>query len=100
MGDWGMGTQVVTLTEGKLPVEEFFWPYIDGEDKGGLDTLVHTERALFIFYADPYVNFSRPKRLFYAAAQRADLEVRVDRIFTERDGTPVIEVVQINHKRP
>ena len=72
--------------------------YIKGGDEGSLDTLVRTEKALFIFYADPYINFSRPKHLFYAAAQRADLEVVVDRVFTERDGTPVIEVVRLKGK--
>lgn len=94
IGDWGMGTQVVTLAGGSLAVEEVFWPYLQGGDEGSFERLVRTEPALFIFYADPYVNFSRPKRLFFAAARKAERRVVVDRVFRERDGTPVIEVVK------
>lgn len=99
IGDWGIGTQVLTLSGGMLAVEEFFWPYLQGGDPVALGSLVRTEPALFIFYADPYVNFSRPKRLFWAAAREADRRVAIERIFNERDGTPVIEVVKLEKER-
>ena len=29
IGDWGLGTQVLTLAGGQLAIEEMFWPYIN-----------------------------------------------------------------------
>ena len=54
-----------------------------------------THTPLFVFYTDRYVNFSRPKQLLYDTANKAGLEVTVERVFTQRDGTPVIEVVSL-----
>ena len=95
IGDWGLGTQVVTLAEGPLSLREFFWPYIENGNEEEINALVRLSGTLFVFYADPYVNFSRPKRLLYAAAQRAGYTIETDRTFVERDGTPVIEVVKM-----
>lgn len=99
VGDWGMGTQIVTLGGSPQMVEEFFWPYIEGGDVGELDALVRTENALFIFYTDPYVNFSRPKHLFRVAAQRVNRGAETKCVFTGREGTPVIEVLELKEKK-
>jgi hypothetical protein len=99
LGDWGMGTQVVTLAQGKLAVEEIFWPYLQDGDERPLELLIRINSALFVFYTDPYVNFSRPKRLFYAMAQRTGRQVVVERLFTERDGTPVLAVVRVEENQ-
>jgi hypothetical protein len=95
IGDWGLGTQVVTLAEGPLSLSEFFWPYIENGNEEEINALVRMPETLFVFYTDPYANFSRPKRLLYTAAQRAGYTIETERTFVERDGTPVIEVVKI-----
>jgi hypothetical protein len=116
LGDWGMGTQALTLASGQLAIEEMFWPYLNSE----ADNPEHKHRQeqqllqlmqpnqpnqpnqpdpihppLFVFYTDRYVNFSRPKQLLYATANKAGLEVTVERVFSQRDGTPVIEVISL-----
>lgn len=48
-----------------------------------------------MFYTDRYVNFSWPKQLLYNAARQAGLAIGFEQVFTERDGTPVIEVVSL-----
>lgn len=93
LGDWGLGTQVVTLAGRRLQVEEVFWPYIHGAGEAEAEALVCTPRGLFVFYSDRYTNFSRPKQTFFAAARRCSATARTERVFVERDGTPVIEVV-------
>lgn len=108
LGDWGLGTQVVTLTGGQLTVEEMFWPYLNAEPHvhqrqnnrpspppNPLIQLVRTDRPVFVFYTDRYVNFSRPKQLLYQAARQAGLTIVFEQVFAERDGTPVIEVVSL-----
>jgi hypothetical protein len=95
VGDWGMGTQIVTLTGGQLAVEEVFWSVLLGEGEEAAERWIHTEKALFIFYADPSVNFSRPKHMFFRAAQRAGVRVVVEQTFRDREGNPVIEVVRV-----
>jgi 4-amino-4-deoxy-L-arabinose transferase-like glycosyltransferase len=93
LGDWGLGTQIVTLATRPLQVEEVFWPYIYGASEAEAETLVCSPGALFVFYSDRYSNFSRPKQLFFAAAQRCRASATTERVFVERDGTPVIEVI-------
>ncbi|MCS6927620.1 MAG: glycosyltransferase family 39 protein [Candidatus Binatia bacterium] len=93
LGDWGLGTQVVTLAARPLQVEEVFWPYIHGASEAEAETLVCTPPAFFVFYSDRYTNFSRPKQIFFAAARRCGATALTERVFVERDGTPVIEVV-------
>lgn len=93
LGDWGLGTQIVTLAERRLQVEEVFWPYIHGAGEAEAETLVCTPPAFFVFYSDRYTNFSRPKQIFFAAARRCGATARTEQVFVERDGTPVIEVV-------
>ena len=107
-GDWGLGTQVVTLTDGQLAVEEAFWPYLTAEpasprrqdnrhtpQPNPLSQPIRTDTPLFVFYTDRYVNFSRPKQLLSQAARQAGLALAREQVFTERDGTPVIEVVSL-----
>jgi hypothetical protein len=95
MGDWGLGTPVVTLAAGSFPVEEIFWSYLQAGNELALETSLRRENLLFVFYTDAYTNFSRPKRLIYEAARRIGLTPIVQKQFTERDGTPVIEVVSM-----
>ena len=116
LGDWGMGTQVLTLASGQLAIEEMFWPYLSSAARTpeqqqlqeqqllqlmqpnashSSNPLVPTHPPLFVFYTDRYVNFSRPKQLLYDTANTAGLEVTVERVFTQRDGTAVIEVVSL-----
>ena len=118
LGDWGIGTQVLTLAGGELAIEEMFWPYLTG-DAGTPDQhqlqeqqllqrllpdashplMSSTLSPLFVFYTDQYMNFSRPKQLLYDSASKAGLGVVVERVFTQRDGTPVIEVISLQTRQ-
>ena len=104
LGDWGLGTQMVTLTDGRLAVEEMFWPYLGLPAETSVQfspvpppliQLLQTDMPVLVFYADQYVNFSRPKHLVYRAAKQAGIELVRERVFTDREGRPVIEVVSI-----
>ena len=104
LGDWGLGTQIVTLSDGQLAVEEMFWPYVNlpAETPSQLSTapaplvqLLQTDAPVVVFYADRYVNFSRPKQLVYQAAKQAGVDLVLEQVFTDREGTPVIEVVSV-----
>jgi hypothetical protein len=126
LGDWGMGTQVLTLASGQLAIEEMFWPYLNSDARtpeqhqlqeqqllqlmqpnasnlsnspNSPNAVGPTHPPLFVFYTDRYVNFSRPKQLVYDTANSTGLEVRVERVFTQRDGTPVIEVVSLHPRQ-
>ena len=108
IGDWGLGTQVLTLAGGQLAIEEMFWPYINTPASPPqqqrqehqllqlLQPLGPAAAPLFVFYTDPYVNFSRPKRLVYTTAKKAGLELRVEQVFKHRDGIPVMEVISLH----
>ena len=87
-----------------------FWPYLSSDAQNPAhqhlqeqqllqliqpNPIGPTHTPLFVFYTDRYVNFSRPKQLLYDTANKAGLEVTVERVFTQRDGTPVIEVVSL-----
>ena len=104
LGDWGLGTQIVTLSAGRLAVEEMFWPYLTppadtpsqpSAAPARLVQLLQTDAPVLVFYADRYVNFSRPKQLVYQAAEQAGLGLALEQVFTDREGTPVIEVVSV-----
>lgn len=97
LGDWGMGTQVMTLAQEELLIEEVFWTTLQGHDRP-FDDLQRIKDALFVFYTDPYVNFSRPKRLFFMSAAQAGLTLEIVRVFPDRQGTPILEVIKVKRE--
>jgi len=70
IGDWGMGTQVVSLTGGGVPVEEFFWRYIEGGGMRGRSTRLSAPRKHFssfmltrmLIFPGPSASFTQQRR--------------------------------------
>ena len=86
---------MVTLARGELSIEEVFWTMLQGDDRS-FDDLLRIKDALFIFYTDTYVNFSRPKHLFFTSASQAGLILKIARVFPDRQGVPVLEVIKVD----
>ena len=111
IGDWGLGTQVLTLAGGQLAIEEMFWPYINTpasppqqqrQEHQLLQLLQPVGPAaapLFVFYTESICELLPTKRLVYTSAKKAGLELRVERVFKHRDGIPVMEVISLHTGR-
>jgi hypothetical protein len=97
MMDWGMFTQLLTLSRGSIKMEEPGWMMADpahsDEKAEGLALAASDPRTIFVFHAEPAEIFREPRNAFNRMLIRHHLLPKPLMTFREHGGKPIYELI-------
>ncbi|MEA3459907.1 MAG: hypothetical protein U9R11_04440, partial [Chloroflexota bacterium] len=97
--DWGIKTSVQFLTLGRVnPMELFGYEStmdVDPAFEGCLAPFLENPDSLFIFHSKEATAFQGRRKAFERLAEAGGKKLRVEKIFYDRGGEPVFELVRV-----
>jgi hypothetical protein len=104
--DWGMGTQMIALTGGRVAINDNWPEFLDpATARAALLNRAADQHLYVCIRADGFENFPDAKRGLMTALHELGAGYAVDRHLTTRDGRPLITVLHVppvgtTHPRP
>jgi hypothetical protein len=97
--DWGFDAPVRFLSGGTVtPVEIFGYASPVAADDGYRERLglfLDNPANVYLLHAEPFTVFAGRRAIFLAEVTARGLIATVERTFTQRDGTPLIELWRV-----